>query len=166
MLPHADDGLWADVGFGNGALLMTAHEFGFRPLGCDLRAANVDALKATGIEAVMSDITTLELPEPAAVISMADVLEHMPFPKQGLAAAHERLRPGGVLLISMPNSDSLLWRMLNGASANPYWGEIEHYHNFGRKRLDALLREMGFEPVRYGVSERYRACMEVIARKT
>jgi hypothetical protein len=28
------------------------------------------------------------------------------------------------------------------------------------------LQETGFEPVKYGVSERYRACMEVIARKT
>jgi hypothetical protein len=28
-----------------------------------------------------------------------------------------------------------------------------------------LLREIGFEPLRYGISERYRACMEVIARK-
>jgi hypothetical protein len=44
-------------------------------------------------------------------------------------------------------------------------GSIEHYHNFSRSRLYALLRETGFEPVRYGISERYRACMEVIARK-
>jgi hypothetical protein len=49
---------------------------------------------------------------------------------------------------------------------NPYWGEIEHYHNFGRRRLYALLEEHGFEPARYGVSFRYRACMEVIARRS
>jgi len=28
-----------------------------------------------------------------------------------------------------------------------------------------LLQDMGFAPLRYGVSERYCACMEVIARK-
>jgi hypothetical protein len=65
----------------------------------------------------------------------------------------------------MPNSESVLWTAMNQSNANPYWGEIEHYHNFGRTRLYSLLEEAGFEPVRYGISERYRACMEVIARK-
>jgi protein O-GlcNAc transferase len=32
---------------------------------------------------------------------MADVLEHMPFPRPGLAAAHQLLRPDGVLFLSM-----------------------------------------------------------------
>ena len=42
---------------------------------------------------------------------------------------------------------------------------MEHYHNFDRAGLYALLRECGFSPVYYGVSERYRACMEVAAIK-
>ena len=63
-----------------------------------------------------------------------------------------------------PGSDRLSYP-LDRQKANPYWAEIEHCHNFSRSRLYALLREMGFEPVRYGISERYRACMEVIARK-
>ncbi len=54
---------------------------------------------------------------------------------------------------------------MNQNRANPYWGEIEHYHNFGRTRLYALLEETGFELVRYGIRERYRACIEFIARK-
>ena len=61
--------------------------------------------------------------------------------------------------------DSVLWQALNNAKANPYWGEIEHYHNFGRTRLYALLKECGFEPLLYGISHRYRACMEIIAKK-
>jgi SAM-dependent methyltransferase len=96
---------------------------------------------------------------------MADVLEHMPFPKRALHHARRLLRSDGLLFLSMPNADSFLWQILNRGRANPYWAEIEHYHNFGRKRLHALLGECGFEPVRYGVSFRYRSCMEVIARK-
>ena len=57
------------------------------------------------------------------------------------------------------------WRLLDAVNANPYWGELEHYHNFGRARLYALLIEYGFEPLHYRVSERYRVCMEVIARR-
>lgn len=165
VLPFASAGPWLDVGFGNGALLMTAQEYGFDAVGCDLRPAAVAALQAAGIEAHVSDIAQLNLPRPCQVISMADVLEHMPYPKTGLAAARERLADGGVLLLSMPNIDAPAWRLLDRMNANPYWGEIEHFHNFGRARLYRLLDEMGFAPLRYGISERYRMCMEVIARK-
>jgi hypothetical protein len=54
--------------------------------------------------------------------------------------------------------------VLDEARQNPYWAEIEHLHNFGRRRLYSLLREHGFEPCRYDISRRYVACMEVIAR--
>ena len=57
------------------------------------------------------------------------------------------------------------WRLLDAAKVNPYWGELEHYHNFSRARLYALLKECGFEPIHYTISERYRVCMEVIARR-
>lgn len=166
VLPLVDRGRWLDVGFGNAALLMTAQEYGFVPVGCDTRQASVEALRAFGFEAYAQELSQLQLAQPADVISLADVLEHMPFPKEGLAAVRERLAPGGVMLISMPNSESAVWRILNRTNTNPYWGEVEHYHNFSRSRLYALLQECGFEPVRYGVSERYRACMEVIARKS
>jgi SAM-dependent methyltransferase len=165
VLPFVSEGLWLDIGFGNGSLLMTAREYGFQVVGNDLREATVDAIAAFGVQAYCEDITRLKLPMPCSVLSMADVLEHMPFPMEGLRAAHGLLRQGGVLFISMPNADSPLWALLNQANANPYWGEVEHYHNFGRERLYKLLAEAGFKPLRYGISERYRACMEVIAQK-
>ncbi len=165
VLPFVSRGVWLDVGFGNGSLLFTAQEYGFQPVGTDLRSDNVKALAELGIPSYAAELSDLEFDEPCAVISMADVLEHMPYPKEGLLDAHALLQDGGVLLISMPNSDSMLWKLMNRDGTNPYWGEIEHYHNFSRSRLYALLEETGFKPVRYGVSERYRACMEIIAVK-
>lgn len=165
VLPHVASGPWLDVGFGNGSLLFTAQEYGFTPIGLDLRADNVAAMTAIGVTAYCRNLTELSLATPCAVISMADVLEHVPYPKPTLQAAHSLLAEGGILFISMPNTESAVWQMLDAQNANPYWGEIEHYHNFSRSRLYALLREFGFEPLRYGISERYRACMEVIARK-
>jgi hypothetical protein len=99
-----------------------------------------------------------------SVISLCDVLEHMPFPRAALLHAKRMLEDNGVLLVSCPNMDCTSAQFLTSAGSNPYWGEIEHYHNFGRARLYALLRECGFEPVNYAVSERYRLGMEVIAR--
>lgn len=162
VLPYVDEGVWLDVGFGNGSLLFAAHEYGFVPIGTELRAENVAKMKAVRVEVHRCDIADLSLDRPCAVVSMADVLEHMPYPKLGLAAARRLLADNGVLLLSMPNSDCAMWRALDN---NPYWSEVEHYHNFGRRRLYDLLRECGFEPLKYGVSERYIACMEIVARK-
>lgn len=165
VLPFASAGIWLDVGFGNGSLLFTAKEYGFVPLGTDLRVQNVDEMSRLGIQAVCVTLDELKLSEKCDVISMADVLEHTAFPKQYLSAAHRLLVDNGILFLSMPNSESMVWQIFDGHGVNPYWGELEHYHNFSRSSLYALLREAGFEPVRYGISERYRACMEVIARK-
>jgi protein O-GlcNAc transferase len=165
VLSVREGGTWLDVGFGAGHLLFAAAEFGFRAVGCDLRRAAVESVRMLGIEAYCCDIVDLTADSLVSVVSMADVLEHIPYPKTALVAANRLLEPGGALLVSMPNFDTTVWRILDIGGVNPYWAEIEHYHNFSRRRLYELLAETGFEVVSYGVSERYRTCMEVLARK-
>jgi SAM-dependent methyltransferase len=157
-------GRWLDVGFGNGALLTTAEEFGWQVVGLDLREMSVVHMLASGFDCHILDITDYRPSEPFDVISMCDVLEHMPFPKPALARAHEILAPDGLLYVSTPNMESYVWREADKVG-NPYWAEIEHYHNFGRRRLYALLQEVGFNPVRYTVSDRYIMGMQVTALK-
>lgn len=159
------DGTWLDVGFGNGSLLFTAEEWGFRPEGLAPHPSTAQGMRALGIDTHCADLTTLDEPGRYSVISLTDVLEHMPYPGQGLVAAHRLLREDGVLLASMPHYGCAAWRLLDARNANPYWGELEHFHNFSRARLYSLLEENGFEPLHYAVSERYRVCMEVIARR-
>jgi 2-polyprenyl-3-methyl-5-hydroxy-6-metoxy-1,4-benzoquinol methylase len=132
----------------------------------DLRQDNVDLLREFGYEAHCSDFQNLTDVPLFNVISMADVLEHMPFPVEALKHVHRLLVDGGIAFISLPNSESMIWKFADQSNANPYWSELEHYHNFSRKRLYKLLTDSGFQPVRYGISERYRMCMEIIAVKT
>ena len=159
----AQDGAWLDVGFGDGALLLTAAEFGFAPVGVDIRPAAVAALQSQGVEAHAVDFLAFDDARKFSVISLMDVLEHLPFPAPALRLAASLLAPGGALIVSCPAHDSPVWRALEAAGANPYWGELEHYHNFSRARLYELLRDAGFAPRLYAVSERYRACMEIVA---
>jgi 2-polyprenyl-3-methyl-5-hydroxy-6-metoxy-1,4-benzoquinol methylase len=162
-----NDRLWLDVGLGNGSLLMTAKEFGFEVLGVDLRVKNIEDMRKFGFAAYHGTLLDLaadaEFTSKPSVISMADVIEHEPFPVDVLRCARELIDSPGILLISMPNANAPLWDYLSTTGQNPYWYEIEHYHNFTRERLYALLRETRFEPRRYTVSERYRACMEILA---
>lgn len=170
VLPGAPQALrnqarWLDVGCGNGALVFTAAEYGFAATGLDARREAVERLSALGYAAIEGDLLTVPLKGPYTVISLADVLEHIPDPRAALKRVQGLLADGGAVFISCPNMDCASWRALDAANANPYWVELEHLHNFSRARLMALLSECGFEPVSYGISQRYKACMEVIALK-
>jgi SAM-dependent methyltransferase len=156
-------GRWLDVGFGNGTLVTTAVEYGFTGVGVDVREAAVAQLRAEGYEAHCATLETFESKDAFDVVSLCDVLEHLPFPRVALARAKALLAPGGTLLVTAPNRDCHQWKALDRVGKNPYWSELEHLHNFGRARLEALLVELGFAPAWYSASERYLAGMEVYA---
>jgi 2-polyprenyl-3-methyl-5-hydroxy-6-metoxy-1,4-benzoquinol methylase len=163
VLPFKTGGTWLDVGFGNGSLLFTAEEYGFEVIGVDLRPQSVAEMKRLGYNVYCELIQNLSLSQSVSVVSLMDVLEHVPYPKEILKYLFDNMEDDGCLILSMPNSENLLWRLMTEQNKNPYYGELEHYHNFSRSRLIALLDECGFNLVRYGISERYRCCMEVIA---
>ena len=165
IIPLKSSGVWLDVGFGNGSLLFTAQEYGFHAIGVDLRQENVKKLKELGIEAYCDFVESIDFTRSISVVSMMDVLEHIPYPKKVLKSILLKMEKSACLLISMPNMESIVWKWMTHNRSNPYLREIEHFHNFSRSRLFSLLEECGFQPLRYGISERYRACMEFIAIK-
>ena len=158
-------GKWLDVGFGNASLLLACEEFGFEPVGYDLRQETVDAINKYGYDFLCGEISRDTLYGGYSVISLADVLEHTPYPLDVLRDAHRLLRQGGAIFVSCPNCESFVWRVLTEANANPYWTEVEHYHNFGRKQLFGILEKLGFNSLTYGISDRYRMGMEITAIK-
>ena len=157
--------VWLDVGCGAGGLVITAAEYGFSAIGLDSRLQAVERIEALGYSAVVGDLTELQVTDPVSVISLADVLEHVPFPREALKRVHAALIPGGLVMVSCPNLDSGSWRKANADGINPYWSELEHHHNFSRASLMRLLAQEGFIPVDYSISTRYKSCMEVIARR-
>lgn len=156
---------WIDVGFGNGALLTTADEFGFDTLGIDVRTAAVKQLIAAGYRATCIDFDDFTTDTSVCVLSLCDALEHMCDPRAALRKAHRLLGNDGLLYLSLPNSETATWRQWEATHTNPYWGELEHYHNFSRTRLVELLALHGFAVVDYYVSSRYYSCLEITARK-
>jgi SAM-dependent methyltransferase len=164
---HVAQGRWLDVGAGSGMLLALARECGFDVVATDARSQTAAALRARGIDVLADRDAELDDGEPARfdVISFCDVLEHMPFPLLALSGASRALRDGGVLFISSPNRDALAWQVLDEENVNPYWSEIEHYHNFSYRQLRTLLGGHGFESISCSISNRYRLGMDVTARK-
>lgn len=116
--PYKDHGIWLEVGFGNASLLFTAAEYGFTSIGIDLREENVQKLKSYGVAAYTIDIVDVASDSPMSVISMADVLEHIPFPKKALQRAYELLEDKGVLLLFLPNTETVIWQLRNQQNIN------------------------------------------------
>lgn len=91
-------------------------------------------LEAAGFEAGAFDVVT-----------MWDVLEHLPDPAATLRLAAQLLRPGGLLVINTPNLDSFDARVFG-----KYWIGYElprHLSVFSRRTLEALTAQAGFRTV-------------------
>ena len=165
---HAPDGEWLDVGTGNGSLLFTAAEWGYELLGMDRRIDTVERLLKLGFKAFWNDIESIEDVEAIDrfnVVSIAGGLARAPYPRRALAAAHRMMRKGGVLFVSAPNMDTIEWRILDALGTNPYWGALDHHHNFTRARVASMLEAEGFRVAEYAVGEDGPSMMEIIAIK-
>jgi len=154
---------WLDVGCGDGCALFVADEWGYEIAGVDTRAGSVENLTRRGF-AGFTDIATAG--NDYDIVSMFDVLEHVPDPPAMLDAVRGALTEGGLFVVSCPNMDSEAWRELDAAGRNPYWGEIEHLHNFTRSRLQSLLRDCGFTPISFNIPKRWMLGMEIVARRS
>jgi len=105
VLPFAVEGRALDVGCGNGPTLRALAKIapGWRLYGHDISDANARELAAIpGFERLYTDEPS-EIPDRFELITLSHSLEHLPDPVQGLAALHNKLSVGGLLLVEVPN---------------------------------------------------------------
>jgi len=92
-----------DVGCADGFFLQLARADGWEVFGIEIsRSIAEEASQQLGIPIVSS---YQELPErPFDVLTLWEVIEHLPEPLATLSQLRERLRPGGALMLSTPNA--------------------------------------------------------------
>ncbi len=79
------------------------------------------------------------------VVALINVLEHLRQPLEMLQNAFDRLKPGGILLVHVPNFGGLPARL-----RGPRWHQIEpyaHFYYFTPGVLADMLRRAGYAPI-------------------
>jgi SAM-dependent methyltransferase len=142
-LPNsASTGSFFDVGCGNGFVLQGLHrEFPALQLsGGDLLVDELDVARERVPNAAIFQLDALALPFDAEfdVAGCFDVLEHMKDDGGTLHQIAKIVKPGGHVLLTVPQHP-FLWRRSDDFA--------HHQRRYGRARILALLRQAGFSPV-------------------
>jgi len=158
---------WLDIGCSFGYLLAEAKRSGFIVLGVepDEKAVKI-ARMLVGDEAVQRGlITDNSVPDSSQdIISMLDVLEHVPADKlTGIASLiHSKLKPTGLWLIKVPTTDGLYFSvahfilrfsgtLLSGFIERLWQSEYEYPHTvyFNLNTLRSFLENHGYEVLEF-----------------
>jgi 2-polyprenyl-3-methyl-5-hydroxy-6-metoxy-1,4-benzoquinol methylase len=142
-----------DVGIGTGLLVHLARAAGWDAAGVEICAEAAErARREFDIPVTTGDFAAVDVQGGFDAITMADVLEHTRDPRAFLEAARERLRPGGVLYVAVPNHRSLVFLTADLLGKVPGGGGIadrlyvpNHYTYFTPATLTRLARDVGFE---------------------
>ena len=136
-----------DVGAGRGRFVATARAQGFLSEGIEPSRRGIEAAAAE--YAVALQHATLEDASPTQAfdaVTLWHVLEHVDDPGAALERAAAWLTTDGVLLVAVPNLDSLQARI-----GGQRWYHLDvprHRTHFTARGLETMLRRHGFEPLR------------------
>lgn len=140
----ARPGRLLDVGGGVGTFCAAAARRGWSPTLVEPVSEAVAHARARGIPSVVGGVADLDSAGgPFDVAALVHVLEHLPEARDALERVRDVLRPGGLLLVEVPNFGSVCRR----ASGDRWyhWRLGQHVHFFTRRTLRRLLRAAGFE---------------------
>lgn len=145
LLPHINPaGLkLLDAGTAKGYLMSAAQELGFDAYGFDISKSAVGtAKKAFPGKLFCGTLYQAKYKkEEFDVITMTDIIEHLPDNHKFMKEINRILKPNGVVLIITPNSDSFTRKLLR---KNWYQYKNEHIIYYGKKGLTYLLEKNGF----------------------
>ncbi len=135
-----------EIGCAYGFFLTVAQE-NYRARGFDIAAGPVaHAREHLGVDAYCADFVDAALePESVDVVVMWDTIEHLPRPDLTIDKVVRVLRPGGFLLLTTGDIESLMARM-----RREKWRLIHpptHIHYFSRRTMRGMLERVGLRVV-------------------
>ncbi len=135
-------GTLLDVGCSVGGFVNAASELGDVAEGIDISPSSVAVGQKLGLKIRAGDFLSADFRAKFDVITLWATLEHLPEPNRYVRRARELLRPGGVLLGSVPNFSGITQRLIG--TKDRYVG-IDHVNYWTAQGFAAYFRRFGFE---------------------
>lgn len=136
-----------DVGAGMGSFVHVARQAGVDAVGTELSETGVRrARELYGLDLFCGPLAELPTTEPFDLVTLWDVIEHCLRPDRMLLESAERLRDGGVLMLSTGNYESVD-RLALGSRW--YLWLADHYHFFSPSGMRRLAERLGLADFRY-----------------
>lgn len=140
-----NNGTLLDLGCACGFMIEAAEAAGFEASGVEF---SEEAIRAAA-PAVRSKIRHGDINKMDAgrfdVITAFDILEHTQDPLASLKGWADLLRPGGLLMIAMPDTDSLFRKLMG--SRWPMLQPFQHTFLFSGSRFAKVLEQVGLSPL-------------------
>jgi 2-polyprenyl-3-methyl-5-hydroxy-6-metoxy-1,4-benzoquinol methylase len=134
-----------DIGFGSGSVMQVARSYGFEVYGIDSSMFQADRLwPHFGKHIYRAFVEEDEIPwDSFDVVVMSHVLEHFAEPATVLREVWQKITPGGLLYIAVPDTDSMQFRLFgkNWDVINP----LAHLQYFNQASLSRLLLDCGYK---------------------
>lgn len=141
-----DKGKLIDIGCGPGVFLCEAKQQGWNVHGVEFNNYCVSLLREQGISVNTVSLQQSGLPDNSFQAASAwDVLEHVLDPLGFIHEVTRLLASSGVFLVAVPNTDSLVARILHDHSAT-FAGEA-HVNGFTPATMTRLLESNGLEVI-------------------
>jgi 2-polyprenyl-3-methyl-5-hydroxy-6-metoxy-1,4-benzoquinol methylase len=133
-----------DIGCAQGFFLFSASKAGYTTRGIEIsQDAAAYAIKEFGLDVEAKPFEELRFPESSFdVVTLWQVLEHVPYPLTVLKEVYRILKPGGLVVASTPNIESIPAKILRKK-----WWDIKrlHINQFTTKTLADILHNAGFK---------------------
>jgi len=142
---HVPSGRLLDIGCNIGLFLNCAKEAGFEVEGIELNKESAEfGRNHFKLQIHSTPLEEINFPEQSFdVITMYDVLEHIPDLHKALSTVKRILKPGGVLVVQSPNIESL---MASLTVSNWCWlTPPDHLYHFTPQSMKRLITDHGFE---------------------